>query len=288
MGVWVDLSPLPVAEALIEVLKDRATLLIDKIEDIELNNNLKSGRASALVGALGFLCGQRFGRLGRSKLRGFTRRQYEIGHRGTLNPQIRSALDFWKRFIINGIPREVPSLRSVHATIITYSDGEGLGGIGVAIFDAPGLERPQAGHLRLPEPLRDLWRTIEKQLTYRDTYEDIFQIEAVGPIVALTTWPQYLHTCAWMHWIDNAAAQAALVNGSSSILSGDLVAGATWELIARRRIHPWFDRVASASNPVDAISRGDTRGDWDLVKLEFPRTLRRQCRDFLGKVPVSG
>ncbi len=55
VGVMVDLSPLPAAEALIEVLKDRANLLIDEIEAIELNGNLKSGRAGALVGALGFL-----------------------------------------------------------------------------------------------------------------------------------------------------------------------------------------------------------------------------------------
>ncbi len=177
--------------------------------------------------------------------------------------------------------RHVPSLRTIGTTIITYSDGEGLGGIGVAIFNAPGMRRPQAGHLILSAAIRDLWRDVERKLQRSSSYEDIYQIEAIGPIVALTTWPDHLHSCAWMHWVDNAAAQSALINGSSIIFSGDLVVGATWELIARRIIYPWFEWVASASNPVDALSRGDARGDWGLVKLRLPSGLKRQCKAFL-------
>ena len=79
-----------------------------------------------------------------------------------------------------------------------------------------------------------------------------------------------------------------MINGSSSIWSGDLIAGATWSEIARRRIYPWFDRVASKYNPVDALSRGDASGDWDLVKLKFPDIVKRECRKLLKDILGGG
>ena len=32
------------------------------------------------------------------------------------------------------------------------------------------------------------------------------------------------------------------------------------------RCLPWFDRVASASNPVDGLSRGEVAGPWSFVQ----------------------
>ena len=49
--------------------------------------------------------------------------------------------------------------------------------------------------------------------------------------------------CLWVHFIANVASQAAMINGSSSVLSGDTIAGITWERIAKQRILPCFDRV---------------------------------------------
>ena len=66
--------------------------------------------------------------------------------------------------------------------------------------------------------------------------------------------------------IDNVAAQASLVKGSSSVDEGDVITGYTWELACDLGVRPWFDRVASKSNPVDGISRGDLKGDWDEIR----------------------
>ena len=47
--------------------------------------------------------------------------------------------------------------------------------------------------------------------------------------------------------------------------------GLTWNYVQRRRAWPYFERVASESNPVDGLSRRDFRGPWGEVhKAEIP------------------
>ena len=77
-----------------------------------------------------------------------------------------------------------------------------------------------------------------------------------------------------MHFIDNVAAEYALVKGSSSIRSGDVVIGETWRRIQKLNVAPYFDRVASESNPVDGLSRGRREGPWQrIVTAKLPKEL---------------
>ena len=107
-------------------------------------------------------------------------------------------------------------------------------------------------------------------------YRDIFQIEAIGPLALLCTFPNLLKNSVWVHFIDNVAAEYALVKGSSSIKSGDVVIGETWRRIQKLNVAPYFDRVASSSNPVDGLSRGRREGPWQrIVKAKLPDDLDR-------------
>ena len=93
-------------------------------------------------------------------------------------------------------------------------------------------------------------------------YNDIFEIEAVGPAIILDQWGRKMRNTMSLHFIDNVGAQAALCRGSSSVHEGDLIVGHTWSAIAKFGIYAWFDRVASAANPVDKLSRGTFKGPW--------------------------
>ena len=163
-------------------------------------------------------------------------------------------------------PRQVCLFQNKR-TIITYSDGEGSSaGIGIGLW-IQGRSKPLAAFTKCPREVRLLWA--KQQHTSTSTTHhltDIFQIEAVGPLAVLATWPNLLRDCLWIHFIDNVAALSALVNGSSSVSSGDVVIGLTWEMIASRCISPWFDRVDSKSNPVDGLSRGRRQGPWSVVQ----------------------
>ena len=171
--------------------------------------------------------------------------------------------------------REVPlNLRSKRL-VVSYSDGEGTdAGVGVAIW-APDLAQPLAAFICIPREVRLYWSAQRTS----PAKHDIFQIEAIGPLVTLATWPRIMQDRLWIHFIDNSAAQSALVKGSSSVMSGDLIIGQTWETIARRRLLPWFDRVDSGSNPVDGLSRGKWDGSWrEVAEGRLPAQLLHALR----------
>ena len=148
-------------------------------------------------------------------------------------------------------------------------------GVGVAVWGS-ALPKPLAAFVRVPREVRLYWSASASSPLANDIYE----IEAIGPLVVLATWPRLLQGCLWIHFLDNAAAQAAYVKGSSSVHSGDMLVGKAWETVARRRLFPWFDRVDTKSNPVDGLSRGRVEGPWDNVEVgKFPGGLIRALRD---------
>ena len=73
--------------------------------------------------------------------------------------------------------------------MVTYSDGEGSGGVGVVIFgDFPDGHQPRPVYLEIPTELRSLW-DLQKERSKTGVQTDILGIEATGPLIALFTWP---------------------------------------------------------------------------------------------------
>ena len=124
--------------------------------------------------------------------------------------------------------REVPAGISGLPVVLSYSDGEGAWGqIGVAIW-ARGAQIGRAGVIRFPEAVRDRWDP--KRAC--DRYNDIYEVEAMGPLTSLENFGDIVRNSLWLHFIDNGAALSTLVSGSSSVMSGDEIAGLTWSHIA--------------------------------------------------------
>ena len=207
-------------------------------------------------------------------MRALTRRQHE--QRSNLNRQLRTCLEWWVATLQqHAYPREIPISVGCMPLVLSYSDGEGSNaGVGVAVWGS-ALPRPLAAYVKVPREVRMYWSACASSAPANDIYE----IEAIGPLVVLATWPRLLQGCLWIHFLDNAAAQAAYVKGSSSVHSGDLLVGWAWEIVARRRLFPWFDRVDTKSNPVDGLSRGRMEGPWDAVATgRFPEGLLQALR----------
>ena len=170
------------------------------------------------------------------------------------------------------VPRSVPVCLSGKPVVVSYSDGEDTGGVGVAVWH-PRLVFPLAAYLQVPSCLRDLWALQRGQGSVRD-HRDIYEIEAIGPLLLLDRWPQLFEGALWVHFIDNAAAQASLTRGSSSVMNGEVIVGLTWKRIVDLWCSPWFDRVSSSRNPVDGLSRGRFEGPWQRVEtISFPNGL---------------
>ena len=176
-----------------------------------------------------------------------------------------------------GSPQGSPHQPHRMPLAISYSDGEGeSAGVGVALWLPNGTIL--GGYTCVPSVMRRHWT---QRLSLAEA-RDIFQIEAVGPLLVLWNWGHMFKDHLWVHFIDNEGALAALAKGSSSVLSGEIIVGCTHELSASHGIIGWYDRVDSASNPVDKLSRGVMKGPWRLVKIGFPPFLLSRIANALG------
>ena len=145
---------------------------------------------------------------------------------------LRECLLWWLAFLREYSPRPVPTSLACLPSVVSYSDGEGgKAGIGAALWH-PFAPRPLAVYAEVPPILREQWRQFQNS----EEFEDIFLVEALGPLLLLKAFPKMLRNCLWLHFIDNAAAEASLIRGSSSSCLGDHVVGLTWSLIQRRGI----------------------------------------------------
>jgi len=285
VGAWLDLSALPQGHATFCIAADRSQHLQEELNTVLDANMLPPGRAGQLYGKLGFASTQIFGMMGRAPLRPFVRRQHERS-RVALNPQMLASIQWWlEELTLQRHPRTIPLNLERMDWCVSYSDGEGAdAGVGVALWSSR-LQTPVAGLLYVPAEVRNLWLT---QRQRSDQATDIYEIEAVGPLLVLHHWPDVVRNTLWVHYIDNAAAQSALVKGSSSVMSGDVIVHCTWSKVAELRTTPWFDRVASSSNPVDGLSRGDTSGPWSLQPLSLPQALLHRLRGVLPQPQHHG
>ena len=278
IGVTLDTSGTPAEPAHLSVSTKRIKALSLLLESILQKSRLPPGEASSLAGKLGFALNTVFGRVGRAKLRPIFDRCHTTRFGSGLSPQLRSCLLWWLQFLHVYVSREIPTSMSSRPLVVSYSDGEGdKAGVGVSIYSSLA-PRPLAAFALIPDVIRRLW----SRRAGKGVYHDIFLVEAIGPLLLLCTYPEILRGSAWAHYIDNTAAQHALLRGSSSISSGDHVVGATWVAATKLDCWPYFDRVHTKSNPIDGVSRGDFSGPWErvveaVVPLQLIREMELSC-----------
>ena len=189
--------------------------------------------------------------------------------RSDWNIRIHTTVCWWIKFLGQYIPRQILLGIPSAPPVVTYSDGEGSGGIGICIFVRG--RRPRAAYGTAHREIRWQWSLQNDLRSPLDQQHDIYNIEAVGPLLILHKWAADLQGQLWLHFIDNESAQQALVKGSSSVWQGDVISGFTWNRIAELSVLPWFDRVQSGATPIDGVSRGRNDGPWRaVVHLVFP------------------
>jgi len=263
IGVSVDLRPFPAGDPFIMVTVRRLEALFVLIKSILAKRSLGSGEASSLGGKLGFTLSSTFGRVGRCRIGPIMKRAYSQSK--GLTKQLICCLLWWLSFLHEYSPRPIPTALASLPVVVSYSDGEGRNaGIGAALWH-PHRQRPLAVYAEVPAMIRNQWKRVQGS----DDFQDIFLVEALGPLLLLSAFPKVLRNCLWLHFIDNSAAEASLIRGSSSSDLGDHVIGLTWSLIQRRSLWAYFDRVSSSANPSDGLSRRTFHGPWEWV-LQHP------------------
>ena len=268
LGVMSDLTHTPHNPPEIKVTQKRVEKLLEQLKEVLTKQRLGSGLAGKLWGRLQFASTQAYGRTGRAMLRALNRRQHEGGRHG-LNTQLHACLQWWLHHLPILPSRPVPIHLHTRKVMVSYSDGEGSNAqVGIALWEQ-GQSRARAGVVRIPDTLRTQWDHRKKC----NRFNDIYEVEAVGPLLILHNFGEDLTDCLWLHFIDNAGALSSLVRGGSSVESGDRITGLTWSHIVQVGCMPWFDRVDSASNPTDGLSRERLLGPWTLEPIHLPGAL---------------
>lgn len=133
-----------------------------------------------------------------------------------------------------GPPRPVPWNMSGRNLIVSYTAGEGAdAGVGVAVW-SDQLQCPEAGRIDIPPSIRGLWAG--QRLRATGMYHDIQEVEAIGPLLVMSTWPHLLKEAVWLHFIDSNAALACLIKGSSTCLGTATLVGMTWHHVGKLQV----------------------------------------------------
>ena len=96
----------------------------------------------------------------------------------------------------------------------------------------------------------------------------IYVLEIFAQLMAASVFAKRLPQL-WIAWIDNTAGEAALKKGSGKDPRVNGILASFWALAARQAWSPEFNKVSSAANISEAVSRGDLR-QWVGVNFRFP------------------
>lgn len=223
--------------------------LLDLLRRHRQSRQLSSADASSMLGCFNWARSTLWGRVGSAVLSPLRERQRN-GRMGVLNTALLAMFAWLEAALVEDNSKPIRCDTAHMKLVVTISDGEGTGNVAVGLWDlSDQLLRPRVTTARVPELLLDKWR--------RHSQNAIAPIEAVGPLLALATWPHLAHKL-WIHFIDNMTAKDSLIRGHS--YNGELneLMHATWRAVRARDLRLWVDWVSTNDNPIDKASRGCT------------------------------
>ena len=236
------------------------------------NKRITPTAAGRLAGKAGFLSTTCFGQVGRAQTRPLFSRHYAVRYNTRLDTPLCSALHAMKAIFASAPPRTTTFSLPAPAPVL-YADAffELNGSIfrGSNVHDMPGnwsLDFPASLHNgwgfvlfpsdRAKPPLYahgSVPGHFLASFAHRKAY--IFVLEALAQCVPLWALHGLLSGPYWA-FIDNDAARHALAKGYSGNLAANAMVSAFWTTAAAKACSPWFERVTSAANLSDKISRG--------------------------------
>ncbi len=129
------------------------------------------------------------------------------------------------------------------------------------------LGTPVGGTCVVPQTEIDLWIPRRQQ---------IFVGESICGLVVPVQLQSIFQDCDVLWWVDNEAAVAALVRGTSSQDDVHEVSQATHLVLHQLSSRVWWEWIDSSSNPSDGLSRSgladvwSQKQQWNLSEIQFP------------------
>ena len=134
---------------------------------------------------------------------------------------------------------------------VSYEPGDKLPGIGWVLLQ-PG-KRPQGRAAVMPQSIME---------TQKDRKQQIYAAEAYAVLAAVYEHLQALAGSDVIFFVDNEAACAALIRGSSKEEDVCCIVNAVQWLLFSVDCRPWFEWIDSDSNCSDGLSRDGLKDRW--------------------------
>ena len=278
-----DTSTLTIAES-------RRQKLLQELGNCLRTNVLTHAKAAQLAGKMAFVQRSSFGSLLRGATKALYGRQHSSSNNTKLTESIRASLLSLLGFLQDPKPKIRPLRARSHSPSIIYADAfDRRGDIAklkhIRSAHAAAQMRNEAfapalsandneafapGHGKHPSNgwgflafLRNgttcyMAGTVPEAVTkaFSPTLAYIYFLETLAQIIPLTVLHDLL-TDEYLSFVDNEASKHALIKGYSGCTPVNNLIAATWRLCSCCNKEPWFDRVSSADNPSDAVSRFD-------------------------------
>ena len=204
----------------------------------------------SLIGRLSFAQCAVFGRVARSMLRPLYKHLYSSPSKIILSKDAVLALRWWAALLDSFAPRVISRFPSSVSWIL-YSDAEGADFGRAACWLRPSSFPVDRSIFRL--------QVCAPSLSDISIFEDtnlIYALELFTAVSAVFGFRSSLKNANVVVFIDNDAADLALIKASSKAGAVHRLIRAFWELASTVPFSVWFERVPSKSNLADRPSRG--------------------------------
>ena len=238
LGATLDLSDLQNGKLGLRNKEGRLEKILKKLDEIQQRQSMTLQEAQELHGLLNFASGFYLGR----GLKTFCFKIFDL-----VKGRTKRSLDAWCRDLRTALvesPPRIIDVRSSDQSILVFTDGS-------VIIDEANSFRLVIEDVVSPDLLA-VWKDIVGE-------QLICQIELLA--VVLTRWELIDHMAGRrvLLFIDNDAARAAILKGTSKSISMFSLVEAFYGAENQKPSYWWTERVPSSSNPGDEPSRGKGR-----------------------------
>ena len=274
LGLVCDLSGFDEGSFTIGHTEERKAELVESIRAILADGVLSPKAAEVLRGRLHWFNSYLFGRAPCNAMHNLSKRAQGHDPGNLLCDDLHSSLVTLLKHLETAPPLTIRLASGRNLFVFTDGSYEPeaaiRAGVGGLIVDGSGV------------PLRffsDQVSDRDLDVLLQDSSHPIYAVELFAVMIAMSAWKDLLYDTFTVVFVDNTAAQAALVAGKSSTVCGRRILQQVLNIEQQTANRPWFGWVPSYSNPSDPPSRGVYE---HLERQGAARTDVSAFRDFLS------
>lgn len=251
LGVVLNLQQTDAQEFFMTIghTESRIKELSECISDIVAAGYINPKDAERLRGRMQWFESFAFGRVAYQPMKVLSRLSSGREHH-KLNRHDLRALNFLQERVLEAPPVRTSRLSMQTACIFTDGSCEGTdlvsGGVGGVLVNEWGY----ASHFFSGMVPRDIMETLLQFSTH-----PIFELELLPVLISICIWKRFISYKHCVIYLDNEAAQGALIKASSDSPLGASIVGAFTDLEMDTQLKVWIARVPTSSNIADGPSR---------------------------------